>query len=355
MNRILPLVLILLALSLPTNAAGPAVQQDDLIPGAANPYVVVPGDTLWGIAGRFLKNPKRWPDIWDTNAQILNPHRIYPGDKVYLTVDDHCRPRLSINIPGRGRLPVTCIEPQVRYDKVVRQDLLLSLKQRNTVKEMLQRQGLISDNEFRNQGYIISPVAQQHLMADGDLVVIRYNGKLNIGQQLAVYRRGVPLVKPGTEETFGFKINHLGIMTVERIVEDAIEARITNSFAEMEPGDLVTELQPINTEFEIISEPPERLEGCILALETSNQNAANAYELITVGMGRRDKALQGTVLNVWRAAKVVADPLDKEPRTIPPQKIGSAILVYVGEKASYALLTRSTEPISVGDNVATQE
>ena len=85
-----------------------------LKPDAPERYIVVKGDTLWDIAGRFIGSPWKWPEIWHLNDQISNPHLIYPGDIIGL-----------INIDGQTKLTVTQRGDAARTVKL-NPDVLLS-------------------------------------------------------------------------------------------------------------------------------------------------------------------------------------------------------------------------------------
>ena len=67
--------------------SGAVVAQEVVLnPDRPESYVVKPGDTLWGIAGRFLRDPWDWPKVWEANPGVANPNLIYPGDTLRLSV-----------------------------------------------------------------------------------------------------------------------------------------------------------------------------------------------------------------------------------------------------------------------------
>src|SRR5262245_28391492 len=86
-------------------------------PDAPDRYIVVPGDTLWGISQRYTDSPWRWAELWNMNKeQVKNPHRIYPGDVIVL---DRSKGQLAIDASQK----VVKLSPSVRAESLAKQEL----------------------------------------------------------------------------------------------------------------------------------------------------------------------------------------------------------------------------------------
>jgi len=97
-------------------AVGQPAPPPVLNPRHPETYVVQKGNTLWDIAAKFLRDPWNWPEIWQINPQVENPHLIFPGDTLTLVYNDNGRP--AVTVTERG--PVTSgggvdrLSPRVR-------------------------------------------------------------------------------------------------------------------------------------------------------------------------------------------------------------------------------------------------
>ena len=78
------------------------------IPEGSKTHLVQRGDTLWDLAGKYLGNPYAWPQIWELNQWVKDPHWIYPGDP--LVID------LARAVATAGSVPeaVTNLKPDQR-------------------------------------------------------------------------------------------------------------------------------------------------------------------------------------------------------------------------------------------------
>lgn len=141
-------------------------------------YVVVKGDTLWDISGRFLDKPWQWPAIWHANPQIENPHLIYPGDELSLVYVDGV-PQLRLNRAGTEKL-----SPAIR---VVDRDSPINAISLERIEPFLRDVRILSPSEFENLPYIVANIEDRITATYSDQTYAR-NLNARVGDEFVVAR-----------------------------------------------------------------------------------------------------------------------------------------------------------------------
>jgi len=199
---------------------------------APDQYVVQRGDTLWGIAGKFLSEPWRWPDIWRLNKdQIRNPHLIYPGNVVRLD-------------RATGMLSIDRVEPRVRVEPLVAEAIpTIPLK---VIEPFLARPLVIERGGLDKAPQIVATQEGRFNIGAGARAYVA--GLSNTKETLwQVYRPGSALVDPDSDLTLGFEAIYLGTARVVRqgVKDEPATVNILSAVQEISEGDrLVVAPQP---------------------------------------------------------------------------------------------------------------
>lgn len=330
---------LLLAFALP---AGPSLADDAQL--TANPperYTVQKGDTLWGIARRFLKNPWRWPQIWQRNPGIKNPHRIYPGDVLVLSTESGPQPKLKLLHERK----ITKLEPRVRV--VPRKEAIPTIPP-DVIQPFLSAPLVIEEGGLRNAGYVAA--GDEGAILLGKYSVFFARGVDGDSSEYSIFRPGKRLINPATGEFLGLQAIHLG---EARVLQEGKTAKmeVTESTQEISRGDRMV---PANTNIALpYYEPhaPSRpVHGYIIDINGAVAEGG-PYQVIVVTLGSREQMEPGDVLRIQRQEPDQKDVVTGGTVSIPPQDSGLAMVFRVFHKVSYALVLEATRAVHIDDRV----
>ncbi|MBH1430927.1 LysM peptidoglycan-binding domain-containing protein [Stenotrophomonas maltophilia] len=343
--------------------------------GHPDTYVVRKGDTLWDIAARFLQKPWLWPEIWQANPQIANPHLIYPGDVLSLayldrvTVAAQPGPRQEAPIDA---IPLAQVEPFLKQLSVV-----------DSIKQLPYVVGL-EDSRLRASG--------------GDTVYVRL-AEAQVGQRWAVVRPTVRYAQPKPTEdltangdvtpgsgnlwkaynapnarrgVLGYELAQVATGTITQIAGGKVEASTlvldkNVGGREVRAGDRLVpvEARPYDLQF-VPHVPAAGVEGVdvrVLAV-TDMFTAGGPRDVIAISAGRAQGVDNGTVFSLWRPGRHVAHRM-KYPTSsrmddalgtgaglvsLPDEYAAHAMVFRTFDNVSYALVMQGVKPVRVGYN-----
>lgn len=306
-------------------------------PSAPQSYVVQKGDTLWSIARKFLNTPWYWPEIWDKNQAIPNPHLIYPGD--VLTLDyvaagsgDKLLPRIRVDRHGQGE-PIATLAAFTVWPRV------------------------LDEATIKNAPYILASRDDHELIAEGETIYVKDLRNAQVGSRCAIFHPNKALHDPQSGQLLGYEVTYGGYSRIERL-DNPATATVLDTKREIRKGDrLLAPVDEIANLNGSIHAPGFKVRGDVVSLFDADYVSGN-YMIAVINKGKRDRMEVGHTLGVYTNGKYVVDVVESCKSKsgavcsqLPPEKVANLVLYKVTDRVSYGLIMDATREVRDGDKI----
>lgn len=357
--------------SIPTRPMKAPAKMVNLVPGyrsdAPNRYVVKRGDTLWGIASRFLNNPGYWKAIWHANPQIKNPNLIYPGDIIsYVTVGGKRKLQIAgSNNPIRERhtgrktadgRPVYNLTPTVQTEYIA--DPIPTLP-KQIVYPFMVKNTILEPGFSEDYPYIIGQADRNYISVSGrSKVYAKTDDGSFTHTEYRIYREAKNIIDPISGGDLGVEAVYVGhLKMIEGANEDGIGTFMqTDAVGPVYPKDiLIPDEEPAyGGELNFFPQLAQLHEDAVIVRPigvTGSQTGTQfSTVLINVGAG---EVRPGDVFKIVRGAKQTGQGRDGEAYNLPDYEVGTGIVYKTFDQSSFALVMNAYDMIYSGDRIVT--
>ena len=338
------------------SAPAPADSGGIINPNAPKSYTVKRGDTLWGIASTFLRDPWLWPEVWYINPQVANPHLIYPGDTLALAYGRDGRPIIRLEQGGAARL-----DPRLRSSPL---DGAIPTIPYSAISAFLSRPSVLTNEQVRESPHVVA-FRDEHQAGGTGIEVYIADLNATPNSRFSVVHVGDELRDPDDNKVVGYQ----GIYTATALVSQPgspTKALLIDTSRETVQGDkvLAADLDvPLNF---MLRAPRNDVHGQIISVIDGTQDIGQ-YQIVVLNRGKRHGIDAGHVLAVDQAGKVVRDVYGKQPGfarylggvgtsfapkvRLPDERAGTLLVFKSFDRISYALVVGAANIIHVHDVV----
>lgn len=349
MRVMTPVILaaVFLTASLYPEANASAQESETVEHGAGFYYTIKKGDTLWDLSQRFVDSPWLWPDLWQRNGQIANPHRIYPGERIRIYHKDWIE-RMRTEPEPVEQEPVEVAEAP---PEPVPEEVPTEFIEYPGIESV----GFIREYKAGSFGEIFKVEDDKWLISQGDLVYITPDaGNLEVGSRYTIFRTLKPRKDQQTKEIIGYQHVLLGVVEVTSIEKDFALGEIYRSYEAIKVGDQLMNYIPRDPQI-ALTENVKGLKGKIIAAD-EDEKIIGQFMLVFIDKGSEDGVTRGQRYLVYeeRTGEVYgektgnAQPIAKI-LNLPPVDFGTLLILHVEDTTATALVTAADKNMAPGD------
>jgi len=329
-----------------TAACALAAEPLSLVDNPPDRHIVVKGDTLWGISGKFLKQPWRWPEIWQMNKEeIKNPHWIYPGDIILLDMSSGS-PRLKMARPVTGQNGK--VEPMVYSTPV--QQVIPSISP-NIIEPFISQPLIVEASDDGKSGVrIVAAQEDRMMLGSGDSFYATGIADASV-EKWHVFRKGKALQDPQTGEVLAYEAFFLGNARLVKPGEPAA-LRVTLAKEEIARGDRLLPAPPPEINSYVPHRPDQEVAARVMSIYGGVQEGGT-NSVISLTQGKNNGLEIGHVVALFRKRISLNVDLDGQRTStpIPEERYALAFVFRVFDRIAYALVVDSSKSVIIGDSV----
>ncbi|WP_417349366.1 LysM peptidoglycan-binding domain-containing protein [Ferrimonas sp.] len=285
--------------------------------GAPNIYTVKQGDTLWGISGLYLDDPWLWPRLWRVNPAIANPHLIYPGDRLLVTLENGA--------------------PVLRHQRGSDSSSPLPILDRTMLGPLLDHVAVLSPVALAQAPLVESGSRNSLRFVAGDTLYL--TRPLAVGGEFGVFSHRQSLIDPDSGVLLGEEM----VLAATGVADEAGHLKLIHSLREVSPGELLYALSTIEAQPLIFPLEPAA-PGTELPLVAAPNQASEVGPGELVYLGRSELLKPGQLLTAVHSPRA-------EARLVR----GEMMVVRCYERVCLALVIRAGSSLQMADRAVTPE
>ncbi len=329
-------------------------------------HTVSRGDTLWDISGAYLGTPWVWPSVWTDNRGIANPHRINPGDRIWITAnemrvvsDDEADAFLErlLEEPAAPDTDMAAAapEPAPEAELMPEEPVLAAAPDatpagRQITVSTRAAVGFVTSEQLDGASSIVDSPSERTFLVEGDPVYLGFGeGDTRIGDRFTIFEVVEEVRDPVSSRIIGHHVDVLGWVEVRALTGDTSIGEIRMSYAEIRRGSRIMPQEEIPNHVTVMR-TPEAAEGQIVYLPSLKTVVADGG-YVYLNRGELDGLEVGSELEVFDRGKIHNDvPRDVDVQT-PDHRVATLVVVKVEPQTAVAFVLNAGRELEVGDAV----